>query len=101
MKDITRIVKSLEDAGLLLKGVSEPIQNEAKEQKEDFLMLLGTLSASLLGNILAGWGTNRAGEGVMGTVYGNKRQDHKNKWIFNATSSCNSFLNTKILSKWA
>ena len=54
MKDITRIVKSLEDVGLLLKGVSEPIQNEAKEQKEDFLMLLGTLSASLLGNILAG-----------------------------------------------
>ena len=40
-------------------------------------MLLGTLSASLLGNILAGWGTNRAGEGVMGTVYGNKRQDHE------------------------
>ena len=36
MKDITRIVKSLEDAGLLLKGVSEPIQNEAKEQKGGF-----------------------------------------------------------------
>ena len=43
MEDITKIVKSLEDSGLLLKGVSETIQNEAKEQKGGFLsMLLGT-----------------------------------------------------------
>ena len=55
MKDIFAIVKSLEDSGLFLKGVSETIQNEAKEQKRGFLcMLLGTLSTSLLGNILAG-----------------------------------------------
>ena len=55
MKDIIKIVKSLEDSGLLLKGVSETVQNEAKEQKETFLsMLLGTLGASLLGNILTG-----------------------------------------------
>ena len=55
MKDIIEIVNSLEDSGLLLKGVSETIQNEAKEQKGGFLsMLLGTLGASLLGNILAG-----------------------------------------------
>ena len=54
MKDI-RIVKSLEDSGLLLKGFSKTIQNEAKEQKGEFLsMLLGTLGASLLGKILAG-----------------------------------------------
>ena len=57
MKDITEIVKSLENSGLLFKGVSETIQNEAKEQKGGFLsMLLGTLGASLLGNILAGKG---------------------------------------------
>ena len=57
MKDIIEIVKSLEDSGLLLKGVSRTIQNEAKEQKGRFLnMLLGTLGASLLGNILAGKG---------------------------------------------
>ena len=57
MKDITRIVKSLEDSGLLLKGVSETIQNEAKKQKRGFIsMLLGTLGASLLENILAGKG---------------------------------------------
>ena len=55
MEDIIKIVKSLEDCCLLLKGVSETIQNEAKEQKRGFLsMLLDTLCASLLGNILPG-----------------------------------------------
>ena len=55
IKDIIEIVKSLEDSGLLLKGVNEAIQNEAKEQKGGFLsMLLGKLGASLLGNIFAG-----------------------------------------------
>ena len=83
MKDIIRIVKSLEDSGLLLKGVSKTIQNEAKEQKGGFLsMLLGTLGASLLGDILTGQGTNRAGEGIIRAGYGNKRQDHKNKMAF-------------------
>ena len=79
MKDIIKIVKYLEDYGLLMEGVSETIQNEAKEQKGGFLsMLLGTLGASLLGNILDGKGINRAGEGVIRAGYGNKRQDHKN-----------------------
>ena len=56
-----KIVKSLEDDALLLKGVSEAIQNEAKEQKRGFLsVLLGTLVASLLGNMLASKGINRA-----------------------------------------
>ena len=55
IKDIIKIVKSLEDSGLLLKGVTETFQNEAKEQKGGFLgMLLGLLGASLLGNNLAG-----------------------------------------------
>ena len=88
MEDIIWIVKSLEDSGLLLKGVSEAIQNEAKEQKGGFLsMLLGTLGASLLGNILAEKEINRAGEGIVRASYGNKkgqntttkRQDHENK----------------------
>ena len=53
MKDI-KIVKSLENSRLLLKGVSKTIQSEAKEQKEVFLtMLLGTLGAGLFGHILA------------------------------------------------
>ena len=74
MEDIIKIVKSLEDSGLLLKGVTETVQNEIKEQKGGFLsMLLGTLgAASLLGNILAGKGVNRAGEGVVRASYGNK-----------------------------
>ena len=57
IEDIIKIVKSLEDSGLLLKGVTETVQNEVKEQKGGFLsMYLGTLGASLLGNILAGKG---------------------------------------------
>ena len=55
INDVIKIIKSLEDSGLLFKGVTETIQNEAKEQKWGFLsMLLGTLSASLLGNLLTG-----------------------------------------------
>ena len=62
MEDIIKIVKSHEDYGLLLKGTSETIQNESKEQKGGFLnMLLGTLGASLIGNVLACKGINRAG----------------------------------------
>ena len=55
MEDILKIVRSLEDSGFLLKAVSEKIQNEAKEQRRGFLtMLLGTLGASLLGDMLSG-----------------------------------------------
>ena len=62
MKDIMKIVKSLEESGLLLKRVSETIQYEEKEQKGGFLsILLGTLGASLLGNMLSGKGINRSG----------------------------------------
>ena len=74
MKDIIKIVKSLEDSGLLLKGVSETIQNEIKEKKRRFLsMLFGTLGARLLGNMLAGKGINRTGEGFITAGYGTKR----------------------------
>ena len=73
MKDIIEIVKYFEDSGLLLKRVSETTQNETKKQKGGLLsMLLGTLGASLLGNILAGKGINRAGEGIVRAGYGNK-----------------------------
>ena len=83
MKDIIEILKSLEDSDLLFKGVSETIQNEAKEQKGGFLsMLLGTLGASLLGNILAGKGINRAGEGVIRVGCGNKKVKNKNNVDF-------------------
>ena len=68
MEDIMKIVKYLEYFGLLLEGVSETIQNEAKEQKGGLLgMLLGTLGASLLGNILTGKGFTRAEYGSEGS----------------------------------
>ena len=60
-----KIVISLEESGLLIKGISETIKNEAKEQKGGFLsILLGTLAASTLGNALAGKGILRVGEKV-------------------------------------
>ena len=65
MEDLIKIVKSLEDSGLLLKEVTETVQNEVKEQKGGFLsMLLGTLGASLLGNLLTGKGVNKKGKGI-------------------------------------
>ena len=66
MTDITKIVKLLEESRLLIKGVSETIKNEAKEQKNRFLpILLGTLAASILGNALTGKGVIRADEGII------------------------------------
>ena len=61
MNDIMKIVQALEDSNILLKGVTKTIKNITKEQKGGFLsMLLGTLGASLLGNLLTGKGTLRA-----------------------------------------
>ena len=82
MNDTLKIVQSLEDSGLLLKGVSETSQHEAKEQRGGFLsMLLGTLGASLLGDILSkglsGKGLIRAGEGTIRAGYGSKRPSLK------------------------
>ena len=82
---ITKIVKSLEYSGLLLKGDPEAVQNEVKEQKRGFLSILfGTLGASLLGNLLTGKGVYRAGkgkginrtdEGIVRAGYGNNKMD--------------------------
>ena len=77
MDDILKIVESLENSGVLLKGVSETIQHEAKEQRGGFLgMLLGTLGASLLGDLLSkglsGKGVIRAAEGTIRAGYGSK-----------------------------
>ena len=72
MEDIMKIFKSLEESGLLIKYVSEAIKNEEKKQNGGFLgMLLGTLAASILGNMLAGKpkiptrGIIRASKGVI------------------------------------
>ena len=82
MDDILKIVKSLENSEVLLKGVSETIQNKAKEQRGRFLsMLLGTLGASLLGDVLSkglsGKAVIRAGEGTIRAGYGSKRSSLK------------------------
>ena len=59
-----KVAQALEDSNILLKGISKTIKNETKEQKGGFLsMLLGTLGASTLGNLLAGKGIVRAGSG--------------------------------------
>ena len=64
MNDIMKIVQALEDSNTLLKGVTKTINNKIKKQKGGFLsMLLGTLGASLFGNLLAGKGVVRAGSG--------------------------------------
>ena len=87
MEDIIKIVKSLEDFGLLLKRVSEIIQNEAKEQKGGFFSILpGTFRAILLGNVLAGKGVIRVedvtarrkqGKEIVRAGYGSKRSSIK------------------------
>ena len=82
MDDILKIAKSFENSGVLLKGVSETIQHEAKEQRGGFLsMLLRTLGASLLGDELSkglsGKGVIRAGEGTIRAGYGSKETSLK------------------------
>ena len=82
MDVILKIVKSLENSGILLKGVSETTQHEAKEQRGGCLsMLLGTLGASFLGDIiskdLSGKGVIRAGEGTITAGYGSKKPSLK------------------------
>ena len=71
LDDIMKIDKSLEDAGLLTKGVSETVENEVKEQKGGFLgNLAATLGASLLENMLSVKGVVRGGDGVIRAVEG-------------------------------
>ena len=84
MNDIMKIIEALENSGILLKGVSKTIENETKEQKGGFLnMLLGTLGASLLGNLLSGGkGIVRAGEGIVCAGAGAKKKQKFNLMPF-------------------
>ena len=73
MQNLLKIVKSIEDSGILLDGITETVKKEVKEQKCGFLsMLLSTLVASFLGNMLAGRGVIRVGEGTARAGYGSK-----------------------------
>ena len=68
MNGIMKIVQALEHASILLKGATEAIKHETKKQNGGLLsMLLGILAASVLGNVLTGRGTVRAGEGFLRT----------------------------------
>ena len=116
MNDIMKIIQALEDSNILLKIVTKTIKNETKEQKGGFLsMLLGTLGASLLGNLLTGKGilragsVNKKGKRIVRAGSGNKKGKGNEKrkgnkkgkgivragsgknGIFNATSSFNKF----------
>ena len=85
MNDIIKIVQALEDS-VLLKWVTETVKNEAKERKGGFLsMLLGTLGASLWGNLLngkgvekVGYGNKNKGKGVLRADYGNQSKNKVN-----------------------
>ena len=71
MNEIIKIVQALKDSNILLKVVTKTTENETREQEGGFLsMLLGTLGASLLGNLLSGKGIARAGEGIIRAGYG-------------------------------
>ena len=97
MKDIMKIIEALENSGILLKGVSKTIKNETKEQRGGFLsMLIGTLGATLLGNLLTGGkGIVRAGDGI---VRAGERSGSKKKPKFTvAFSSINKYRNKCIL----
>ena len=115
MKDIMKIIEALENSGILLKGVSKTIENKTKEQRGGFLsMLLGTLGASFLGNLLTGGkGIMRADDGIVraGEVRGSKktplnsllpfhpltnieiREYYKNEPRFNGVNSRNNLPN--------
>ena len=76
MNDIMKIIEALENSGILLKGVSKTIEKETKKQRGGFLrMLLSTLGASLLGNLLTvGKGIVRPGDGIVRAGEGSKKK---------------------------
>ena len=81
-----KIDQALEDSNILMKGPTKTIKNETKEQKGGFLsMLLGTLGASLLGNLLTGKGILRASSGCPLSF---SSKDDKGKGILRAGFYC-------------
>ena len=106
LNDIMNIIEVLENSGILLKGVSKTIENETKEQRGGFLsMLLGTLGASLLGNLLTGKGIMTAGDGIVcageGSVASRAKGEgsgsKKNPKFTITISSINKYRNKRIL----
>ena len=98
MSDIIKIIETLENSGILLKGVTKTIKNETEEQRGGFLsMLLGTLGASLLGNLLTGGkGMMRAGEGIVRAGDGIVRAGEGSKKILNLLLPFHRLTNIEI-----
>ena len=66
MEDVMKIVKLLQESGLLIEGIDETITKETKKPRERFfLMLLGTLGVTMLGSAITARGVIRAGEGII------------------------------------
>ena len=96
MNDIMKIVQALEDSNILLKGVTKAIKNETKEQKGGFSsMLLGTLEASLRGDLLtknlSGTETVKAGEGSIRAEKGVLKKHYAREFFSEFTLSFNKF----------
>ena len=100
MNDIMKIIKALENSGVLLKGVSKTVKSETKEQRGGFLsMLLGTLGASLLGNLLTGGkGIMRAGDRIVRAGDGIARacEESKKKTNLNSLLPFHPLTNVEI-----
>ena len=98
MNDIMKSIKSVEKSGLLITGVTKTIKSETKKRKGGILgMLLGSLGARLLENLLTGKGTIRAAERAIVTSHGKVQLEQAR--IFNAALSFGKFWNKKALSK--
>ena len=96
-----KIIEALENSGILLKEVSKTIENETKEQRGGFLsMLLGTLGASLLGNLLTGKGIMRAGDGIVragaGTIASRAKGEGSKKKNLNSLLRFHPLTNIEI-----
>ena len=98
MNYIMKIIEALENSGILLKGVTETIENETEEQRGGFLgMLLGTLGAILLGNLLTGGkGIIRAGNGIVRGGDGIVRAGEGSKKKLNLLLPFHPLTNTEI-----
>ena len=103
MNDIIKIIESLENSGILLKGVTKTIENETKEQRGGFVsILLGTLEVSLLGNVLTGGkGMMRAGEGIVHTGDGIVRAGEGSKKTLNSLLPFHPLTNIEISEYYA
>ena len=74
LNDLLKVIKSLENSGILYHGITETVKDEVKEQKGGFLStLLSVVASALLSSMLSGKGVTRAGEGTIRAAYRSKK----------------------------